>query len=58
MANKRANSEAERAISAIAARRHGIVTRTQLLAAGILPSGITVASKPAASIASTAASTR
>jgi very-short-patch-repair endonuclease len=41
MANKRANSEADRAISAIAARRHGIVTRTQLLAAGILPSGIT-----------------
>jgi very-short-patch-repair endonuclease len=41
MANKRASSDADRAVSAIASRRHGIVTRTQLLAAGILPSGIT-----------------
>ena len=34
-ANKGANFEADRAISAIAARRHGIVTHTQLIAAGI-----------------------
>jgi Transcriptional regulator, AbiEi antitoxin len=40
MANKGANPEAERAIGTMAARRHGILTRTRLLAVGILPSGI------------------
>jgi very-short-patch-repair endonuclease len=40
MPNKGANSGREAAIARIAARQHGVVTRTQLLAAGLLPSGI------------------
>jgi very-short-patch-repair endonuclease len=39
--NKSAKSRTQRVIGTVAARQHGVVTRTQLIAAGILPSGIT-----------------
>lgn len=41
MANKLAIPDRDRVIAQIASRQHGVITRTQLLSAGILPSGIT-----------------
>lgn len=40
MPNKSANSGRDAAIARMAARQHGVVTRAQLIAVGILPSGI------------------
>jgi very-short-patch-repair endonuclease len=41
MPNKLAIPDRDRVIARIASRQHGVITRTQLLSAGILPSGIT-----------------